>query len=180
MGFLEIAQERKSVREYQAKEVEREKLINCVEAARLSPSACNSQPWKFIIVDEPEQKEKVSEATSNKLLPINKFVKTAPVIVVVISEPGNLPSRLGGLIKQKEFESIDLGIATEHFCLQATSEGLGTCIIGWFDEKKLKNFLQIPDNKKVGLLITVGYPEKGEQKRKKRKDLNEMISFNRY
>ncbi len=180
MDFLKLAQKRKSIRAYLDQKVEREKLINCVQAALLAPSACNSQPWKFIIVDQPEIREKVAQTANNPLLPINQFVQKTPVIVVIVCEPGNLTSRLGGKIKKKQFQYIDLGIAAQHFCLQATSLGLGTCIIGWFDEKKLKKILQIPDNKEVGLLITVGYPENEKKGQRKRKRLEEIFSFNSY
>lgn len=180
MNFLKLAQKRKSIRDYLEQKVEREKLVNCVQAALLAPSACNSQPWTFIIVDQSEIRDKVAQTASNPPLPLNQFVQKAPVIVVVVCEPGNLTSRLGGKIKKKQFQFIDLGIAAQHFCLQATSLGLGTCIIGWFDEKKLKKILQIPDNKEVGLLITVGYPEKEKQGPRKRKNLDQIFSFNTY
>lgn len=180
MDFLQLARTRKSIRKYQDRQVEREKIKNCVKAAALAPSACNSQPWKFIIVDDPSLREQVARATCSAPLPINKFTFHAPVLVVVVAEPGNIPSRLGGKIQKKDFQEMDLAIATQHFCLQAVSEGLGTCILGWFNEKKLKIVLEIPENKHIGLLISVGYPEGNPPTRKKRRELEEIISFNRY
>jgi len=106
--------------------------MQCIEAARLAPSACNAQPWKFIVVDEPSLKQQVAAA-----------------------------------------------IATDHFCLQATDLGLGTCIIGWFDERKIRKLLNIQKKKRIPLLLTVGYAT-GELRSKKRKELEVVYSGNGY
>ena len=133
MDFLELAGQRQSQREYvRDKQVEHEKIERCIEAAGLAPSACNSQPWKFIIVDKPGLKTKVAKSMSNKVLPLNHFVNQAPVIVAIVNEGSNLTAKLGGSVKNKQLSQFDIGIASAHFCLQATTEGLGTCILGWF------------------------------------------------
>ena len=88
----------------------------------------------------------------------NKFVPQAPVIVVIVLEKPKLVTQIGGVIKNKEYPLIDIGIAAEHFCLQAAEEGLGTCMLGWFNEKSIKKLLHIPAKKSIGLLITLGYP----------------------
>lgn len=180
MDFLQLARTRQSIRKYQDRMVEREKIENCVKAAALAPSACNSQPWKFIIVDDSPLREQVARATWSAVVPINKFTLQAPVMVVVVAEGGNIPSRMGGKVQNKDFQEMDLAIATQHFCLQAVSEGLGTCILGWFNEKKVKKALAIPENKGIGLMISVGYPEGKTPPRKKRRELKEIMSFNRY
>ena len=179
MDFLELARRRQSDRAYEDKPVEQEKLLHCLQAARLAPSACNSQPWTFIVVDEPTLKNKVADATSNRLLPLNHFTKQAPMHVVIVQEKPKLVSSLGGAIKDKEYPLIDIGIAAEHFCLQAAAEGLGTCMLGWFNEKKVKKLLGIPPSKRALLIITLGYPAQ-ETREKKRKEFKEMTRHNGY
>jgi nitroreductase len=161
--------------------VEREKLLKCIEAARIAPSASNSQPWKFIIVDDPELKDKVARATYNPIILFNKFTQQAPVIVVIVLEKPKLITQIGVAVKKKEWPLIDIGIAAEHFCLQAEEEGLGTCMIGWFSEKKVKRLLNIPFRKTVALLISVGYAADDYPLRTKvRKDIQHMSVFNHY
>ena len=179
-GFLDLAKSRQSVRAYISKPVEKEKIIRCLEAARLAPSACNSQPWKFIVVDDPELKNTIADATNNRALPLNHFTKQATVHVVIVREKSKITSKLGGMIRNKTYALMDIGIAAEHFCLQAETEGLGTCILGWFDEKKVKELLNIPKNKRAELIITVGYPASDEKREKKRKDLEDIYSYNSY
>lgn len=181
MNFSELVSIRQSDREYiENKPIERKKILNCIEAARLAPSACNSQPWHFIIVDEPVLKTEVAKAMSNKVLPLNHFTNQAPVMVVIVNEGSNFTATLGDKIKSKSFSSMDIGIAAEHFCLQAVEEGLGTCILGWFDEEKIKKLLNIPKSKRIELLITVGYPKPETFRRKKRKEIELIHSFNCY
>lgn len=177
--ILELIKTRQSDRSYSNKPVEKEKIGRIAEAARLSPSACNSQPWKFIIVDDPVLLEKLAEAASAKVLGMNSFVRQAPAQFVVVREKANMSSRLGATIKKRDYSLIDIGIASENICLQAAAEGLGSCMIGWFDEKMVKKILKIPAAKRVELLITIGYPAK-ETREKKRKPFSEVVSRNRY
>jgi len=181
MIISDLIQKRQSVRKYSDRPVEREKIMQIIEAVRLAPSACNSQPWKLVIVDDPELKEKVARATFSPAVAFNRFTLEAPVIAVLVIEKPKLITQIGGRIKDQEYPYYDIGIAAENFCLQATELGLGTCILGWFDEKQLKALLQIPKSKKIGLLITLGYAPAGYKIRKKiRKSLDEMCSFNSY
>ena len=177
--FLELAEKRQSDRSYDTRPVEKEKLERVLEAARLSPSACNGQPWKIIVVDEPELKSKVADATSSKILGFNHFTKQAPVHLVIVEENTNLSSKFGGLVKHKHFPHIDLGILASHITLAAADEGLGTCIIGWLDEKKIKRLLHIPSPKRVALLILLAYTT-AIHREKIRKPLEEITSFNLY
>lgn len=179
--LLELFSARQSVRAYDAsKPVEKEKVLNCIEAARIAPSACNAQPWKFIVVDEPELKNKLADLTSSKLLGMNHFTKQAPVHIVIVREKANFTSTVGQVLKDKEYPLIDIGIAAIQFCLQATANGLGTCILGWFDEKGVRNLLGVPRNKRVELIITVGYAASPDIRKKVRKDTTEILSFNKY
>lgn len=180
MNFTELVKKRFSARKYLDKPIEREKLTRCLEAARLSPSACNSQPWHFILVDDPELVKQVAAETYNSIITFNRFVSKAKAIVVIIMEKPKLITQIGGAIKNKEYPLIDIGIAAEHFCLQAAAEGLGTCMLGWFNEKAIKKLLHIPAKKTIGLLISVGYPDYKKQPVKGRKDFEEIVSINRY
>jgi nitroreductase len=176
MDILDLIQKRQSDRMYEQRSVSREQILKCLEAARLAPSACNSQPWKFVVVDDPRMVAQMGEAAAG--MGMNKFAKEVPVIVAVVLEKMNVLARIGSVIKDKEFSLLDMGIAVEHFCLQAAELGLGTCILGWFDEKSVKKMLNIRD-RRVPLLITLGYPA-GKTRGKVRKSLEEMSSWNKY
>lgn len=178
--LLELIKTRQSVREYLNISVEREKIEKCLKAAQLAPSACNSQPWKFIVVDDQELKEAVAKETFGKLISFNHFSVQAPVLVVIVTEKANIICRLGQKIKNKQYSLIDIGIAAEHFCLQATEEGLGTCMLGWFNEKGVKELLGIPDQKSVDLIITMGYAAADKIRAKNRKKMDEIRSYNIY
>lgn len=170
---------RQSDRAYLDKKVEKEKLDRILEAGRMAPSACNSQPWKFIVVDEPDLLKKVSAASSAKGLGFNRFTDEVPVFIVLIREKSKPIAQVGGAIKDKDYSLIDVGIAAENICLQAAAEGLGTCMLGWFDEKEIKKVLNIPGRKRAELVITLGYPAKPLRK-KSRKSFEDVVSFNRY
>ena len=177
---LDAIKQRSSVRAYQAQSIEPDKIERCLEAARLAPSACNAQPWTFIVVDDPDLKNELAQTTSDRWLPLNHFTQQAPVHVVLVLEPGKLTSRAGGLVKKRDFRWMDIGIAAAHFCLQATAEGLGTCMLGWFNERQAQQLLGIPKHKSVALIITLGYPATPEARPKQRKDLAEITRKNRY
>ncbi len=181
MTFQELINQRQSVRKYQDKPVEHEKIEKLIEAVHMAPSACNSQPWRLIIVDEPNLKNEVARATFSKTIAFNKFAVEAPVIAILVIEKAKLIAQIGGSIKSQEYPQYDIGIAAAHFCLQAAELGLGTCMIGWFDEKKIQQLLNIPEKRKIGLVITLGYPPDDYKLRQKiRKPLGEICGFNRY
>ncbi len=177
MEFSELILKRQSDRKYAPQAVPREHILQCLEAARLAPSACNSQPWKFIVVDDPEKLRYMSDAAIG--LGMNKFTATVPVMVAVVQENMNMEARAGALVKNKDYSMIDLGIAVENFCLQAADLGLGTCIIGWFDEPKIKKILGVPKARRIQVLISLGYPD-GPTRNKVRKPLEDMSSWNAY
>jgi len=147
----------------------------------MAPSASNSQPWSFIVVDRDPLRTDVAKATFSDIKLINKFTLQAPVLVVIVMEKAKLITRLAMLVKKKEWPLIDIGIAAEHFCLQATELGLGTCMIGWFEEDKIKKLLQIPADKSIGLVISLGYAADGYPLRTKiRKPMDEIVRYNKY
>lgn len=177
--LLELIKSRQSDRKYSDKPIEKEKLERIVEAGRMAPSACNAQPWKFIVVTETDLLAKLAKASSAKLLGMNEFASQATAMLVVIREQANLTSRIGAQIKRKDYSLIDIGIASENICLQAEAEGLGSCMLGWFDEDKVRKTLGVPKTKRVELIITLGY-SLSEKREKRRKPPEVTVSYNKY
>lgn len=181
MNFLELVNTRQSVRKYTDKAVEKEKIDLCLEAARFAPSASNSQPWHFLVVNDTTLKNKVAQHTYDPLIAFNKFVPQAPVLIVMVLEKPKVITQIGAIIKKKKYPLIDIGIAAEHICLQAAELGLGTCMLGWFNQKPIQQLLGIPEKKDIGLILTLGYPPDDYKLRKKiRKEKSDVISYNRY
>lgn len=178
MKFLDLVKTRQSVRKYLDKPVEREKIERCLEAARLAPSANNSQSWNFIVIDDPKLKEAVAKETFSQLISFNHFSLQAPVLILIISERSGFLNKVAEAIKDKQFSLIDIGITAENLCLQAAEEGLGTCMLGWFNEKGVKKLLNISPSKRVELIITMGYSESNEIRPKKRKKMDQIRSYN--
>ncbi len=179
MDFNKLILKRESVRKYTDKEVSREDLIKCVEAARMTPSAHNSQPWTFVIVDDKELVSKLADETFNEIVRFNKFVKSAKAIAAVVIEKSHF-AMIGSNKSDKDYNFIDIGSATEHFCLQAAELGIGTCILGYFNEKNVKQLLNVPAGKRVGLMISIGYSPFDSAREKKRKSIDEICRFNSY
>jgi len=177
MKFLELAQKRKSCRSYSSKPVERGSIEQCLEAARLAPSACNSQPWHFIVIDSIDLKDKVAQQAFSGIYGMNTFAGEAPVIVAVVRERSKYVAELGGQVRGVKYSMIDVGIACDHFTLQAEEEGLGTCWLGWFNERAVKKILNLPRWMKIDILISLGHPTEDVTKDKNRKHINEMSEF---
>ena len=180
MDFSQLVQKRESVRRYDHRPVEEEKIEQIMAACRMAPSACNSQPWRFVVVTDPDLKDQMAQATYNSMLRFNRFALEAPVIVALVAETPNWLSKMGGTVKNKEYYLMDIGVVADHFCLQAADRGLGTCMLGWFDEGKVRELLHIPEKRRIPLLFTLGYPEKEEPRKKVRKPREEVFGYNRY
>jgi nitroreductase len=181
MALLDLIKQRKSVRDFLDRPVERDKIMMCLEAARLAPSASNSQPWRFIVVDDKELKDRLCDAAFGGLYFINNFCKTAPVMVVVISEKSKFLARIGGMFRGTKYYLIDIGVACEHLVLEAEELGLGTCWIGWFNEGGVKSVLGIPKDKKIDILIALGYYDRAKLGAEHgREPMDEIASFNAY
>ena len=180
MSLMELIQKRRSVRRYAAGPIAKEDILKCLEAARLAPSGCNSQPWHFIVIDEPELRKRVAERIFSGAYSMNQFAKEAPVLVAVVSEKEKFLASFGGQIRDTRYCLIDIGIACEHLILQAQELGIGSCWIGWFDENALKKELKISRGKKIDIVIALGYPAEDKIVPKTRKDLAEISSFNKY
>ena len=174
MDFKELINLRQSTRKYDTgRDVEDEKLERILEAARLSPSACNAQPY-HLTVCRGEVKDRVARACMG--MGINSFAKDAPIAIIISEAAYSATAALGAKIKSNDYRSIDIGIVAAYITSMATEEGLGSCILGWFDNDKIKAAADI--NGTVRLVITIGYPDKEDMLRtKKRKDTNELISY---
>ena len=177
MNFLDLVKKRQSDRKYTDQPVEREKIERCLEAARLAPSASNSQPWEFIVIEEPKLREKLANTTFSDLVRFNRFVPSAPVLVVLTSWRPKLHIVLGGILKNRQFNLIDVGITAEHFCLQAAEEGLGTCMLGWFNTHKVMKLLDIRRPQKPVLIFTLGYSGHKTIREKKRRNIDDIRRY---
>ena len=173
MDFMTIAQNRQSCRSYDPeKEVEQEKLDAILEAARLAPSACNGQPYKFTVCRGKSAK---AAAAACQGMGMNKFADHAPVLIVISEEPYVKSAALGAKLKKNDYRSIDIGIAAAYLTAEAAAQGLGTCILGWLDDQKLRQLcnLEMP----VRLVVTVGYPKNDKLRDKKRKDISALATY---
>jgi nitroreductase len=149
MSFLDLVRRRQSVRQYLSRPVERDKVERCLEAARLAPSASNAQPWRFVVADDPVLVGELGKAG------YNRFTRSVPAFVAVVCEPGKAVDRLGWLAG-RDYRLIGLGMAAEHFCLQAAEEGLGTCMLG--SSTAPEEALQVPPNQRIQILVAQAAP----------------------
>ena len=172
----ELIGERRSIRKYIDRPVEREKLETVIEAARLAPSACNAQPWRFVVISEPEIRKKLIEEGLGGVVVSNSWAMTAPVVIVACSDLNLFTHNIAERVQGVEYHLIDMGIALEHIALKAVEMGLGTCYIGWFNAKPIQKLLKLQSSWKVECLLTLGYPQEIPE-RTKRKDLNEISRF---
>ncbi|MGM0365702.1 MAG: nitroreductase family protein [Actinomycetota bacterium] len=168
MGDLfEIIKKRKSIRRYSSRPVEKEKIIKMAEAARLSPSASNKQPWRFVAVTD---KDLIRQAVKQSLGAINTWAKTAPCLIVGCSVRKDIITHwIAEAASGVKYHLLDMGISMEHMVLEAEELGLSTCWIGWFNEKKLKKILKIPPAWRVASLISVGYRDEQFKPRARKK-----------
>ena len=174
MNFTEIATNRQSCRKYDPdRAVEEEKLHRILETARLSPSACNGQPY-HITVCKGEAAQKVAKATQG--MGMNKFANEAPILLVLSEKPYVATAALGARVKGNDYRSMDLGILSAYITAEATAQGLGTCILGWLDDEEIRKICNL--DSAVRLVITLGYAKEGDALRpKKRKELDELVSY---
>ncbi len=158
-GFAALVQARRSVRACRPDPVSRDLLDACCDAARFAPSACNSQPWRFVIADDAATVAALAAAARGPHgSALNAFAVQAPVIVAVCAEQAALIPRLGGWLRGTDYALMDCAVAAEHFCLRAAEAGLGTCLLGWFSERRVRRLLGLPRRQRVVLLITCGWP----------------------
>ena len=177
-NIIELLLTRRSVREYVNKPISRDKLLSCIDAARLSPSACNVQPWEFIIIDDIKLKDKLTkEIFKGKFYP-NKFSRKAPVIIVVLGKPDKTVDRMAYYIHGDNYFLLDIGIACSNLILRAHELNIGSCLLAWFDKEKVRKILKISNKKKIIALISLGYAKKKQTSTTTRKNINEILQFN--
>ncbi len=176
MSFLDLVRRRQSERRYSPRAVPREVIERALEAARLAPSACNSQPWSFLVV-EGGKKDELAAAAFSGVYSMNAFAGKAPVLIVAVTERSRFAARLGGQFRGVQYSLIDLGIACEHLVLQAAEDGVGSCWLGWFNEKAAKAVLGLPRDAKVDVILSLGYAAEEKPRDKNRKPLEEIRRF---
>ena len=170
MKFIELANQRYSVRNFEPKPVEREKLLYVLEAARIAPSAANFQPWQFLVITDPETL-KLLHATYPRT-----WIVTAPAIIVAL---GNHNKGWHRMSDGKDFTDIDVAIAVDHLMLAATEQGLGTCWVCNFDAQKCCDIISAPEFMEVIALIPIGYPVSESSSEKKREPISNLVHWNR-
>lgn len=173
MDFMEIAKTRQSCRSYdESRSVEQEKLEAVLEAARLAPSACNGQPYLFTVCAGDTAKE-VAKATQG--MGLNKFAPQAPLLIVISEKPYVKSAAMGAKLTGNDYRSIDIGIAVAYLTAEAAARGLGTCILGWFDDEKIRRICGL--DAPVRLVVTLGYPKDETLRPKKRKDADDLVRY---
>ncbi|MBU1076731.1 MAG: nitroreductase family protein [Spirochaetes bacterium] len=178
-NFLELCKKRQSVRSYSTKKIPGPVLNKCLEAARLSPSAENTQPWRFAVIDKEPLLLKVKETAFSNIYFPNKWAKTAPVIVVILARVDIKTKMIGPVWLKLDYYLFDIGIAAQHMVLEAEDNGIGSCYLGWFNFAGVKKLLKIPKKYKLIGLLAMGYPDKKNKLRpKKRKNMSDIVWFN--
>ena len=173
--YFDLIKRRESCRNYADTPVEREKLVRCVEAARLAPSACNSQPWEYVVVTNTETRGKLCACVQE--MGMNKFASGAQALVVVLEGRATLSERAAKRFQNQDFASIDIGLSVSQFCYAATEQGLSTCILGWLNEKKIKELLSVDAGKRVRLVLSVGYAATDALREKVRKPVEQIATY---
>ncbi|MCK4275577.1 MAG: nitroreductase family protein [Phycisphaerae bacterium] len=168
MDIYEAIKQRYSVRAYEDKPIEDDKLQRVLEAGRVAPSGNNRQEWKFIVVRDPELRSGLAKAAEQP------FVGQAPVVIVVV---GTNPTRI--MKCEVPADPVDCAIAIDHMTLAAVAEGLGTCWIGHFDQKASRKVLGVPETATVIELLPLGYPA-GGPKGKPRKAFSEVVCYEKF
>lgn len=180
MDFYQTVERRQSCRAYTDRAVDRETILRLLRAARLSPSACNSQPWTFVTVTDPALCAKVSDCLQSGGLGINRWTVQVPCFIVLVSEKKERSGRTAEILKEHDFTQVDAGIAIQTLALAAAAEGLGSCIVGWIDRPALRKALNIPEQKDVPVLLALGYPADPAPAPKRRREESDLFRFNSY
>ena len=176
MNFKELATLRQSCRNYSNKPVAEEKIMEMIQTASLSPSACNSQPWRFVVVNQGTALETMSSLLQGGR--INKFTDKVPAFIVICETKARLMA--GATCDSQHYAQMDIGLTTAHLVLSAQDQGLATCIIGVFQEDAVKELLSIPEEAKIRLVLAVGYAEDETIRVKSRKPLEDICSINQW
>jgi nitroreductase len=178
-NVFKVIKERCSIRSYSDRAIEEENLNLILESARLAPSASNTQPWRFYVVKDKEKIKALSEKMPlGSRVIINSFIAEAPTVIVATAGPLSFLYRVASYIVNKKWYYMDAAIALEHMVLTAWEMGIGSCWIGWFDEKTVKSLFGIPQEEEVIAMLTLGYPKEGYiPHHKNRKSFEEVVKF---
>ena len=174
--YFDLIKRRESCRDFDPnRPVEKEKLVRCAEAAWIAPSACNSQPWKYLIVTNPELVAKLRPLAQG--LGMNQFLNQCPAFAVVIEEPTRLKVSVSERFKDQNFAPIDVAFSASQFCYAALEQGLSTCIIGWHNEQKIRELFSLDKIERVRLLLAVGYAKTDALREKRRKPIEDVVKY---
>lgn len=176
MNFREMLLKRESCRSFDPqRRPSKEQLMEITELAGLSPSACNTQPWRYVIVNDPGLAPKLAECTQS--FKMNKFASDCPAFIVVCEEPPVFAKKTRDKFVKYRYSEIDIGISTMNLCYAALELGLSTCILGWFNERKIKKLLKLGVRRRVKLVICVGYAKNDKIRNKKRMTSDEITDY---
>jgi nitroreductase len=171
----QIIKNRFSCRSYTGELLQREQVIACIEAARLAPSACNGQPLRYFVTISQETISHLTKTAMGRIIP-NRWMDKAGAVVALATE-APLHTKIGAALSGIAYQQIDCGIAGEHLVLKAEELGLGSCWIGWFEEKKVRQILDIPKHMKILSLISLGHPTKPPVTPSPRHPLSHILFF---
>lgn len=178
MDFHELVLRRESCRSFNGQPAEREKLVQMLKDAHSAPSACNSQPWHFVLADGENARIVAKAAQAG--LGMNKFTDKCPAFIIICQGKGSFTARAGGKLAQIDYAPYDIGLATAHLIFSATAQGLSTCILGWFSKKQVKEAFHIPAGVQPVLALAVGYAEKTDVRPKSRRPFAEIWHDNKW
>jgi nitroreductase len=173
--FLNLCKKRQSCRGFSKQPVEHDKLVQCVEAGRLTHSGCNAQPWSFIVVENPEMVAQIAEC--GQQLNQNSWLSSAKAFIIILEEHAVLSPVISCFLDSQYYAKGDLGAAAAYVCLEATAQELGNCIIGLYDRKRICELLNISAEKQFGAVIALGYPLNNTIRSKKRKAFEDIARF---
>jgi nitroreductase len=174
--FINLVKQRTSCRSYDPKPIPKEHLELMLEAARLAPSACNKQPWRFVVVEEEAVRMRLIEEAFLAGIQM-KWAAHAGAIIALGMEKSAITHKIAPKISGVNYPLLDLGIAGEHLVLQAEELGLGTCWIGWIRPKEVRRIVDWPRSVEPVSLITVGWPASEERKIRPRLSMDEMARW---
>jgi len=169
-NFIDLVKTRESCRHYTGDLVAKKDLVKILETARLAPSATNAQPWFFYVTNNPKKIQDIANQTQS-------FNQKAGAFIVIIEEKKTIPLKVFNEFKSQDYTKTDIGIVATHICLQATELGIASCMLGLFHEDKIKQVINIPKSKRIRLVISLGFGVHDKPREKKRKELDEIVSF---
>jgi nitroreductase len=185
MDVFEAIKWRRSVRKFAPKKIEDEKILNILEAARLAPSSSNQQAWHFVVIDDKTIIEQIPKQVAMGTKMIIPWLKDAPLVIAGCYTKA--VTHIVGELFGHDNHLIDVSIAMTHIALAATALDIGTCFVGWFNERRLKKLLKVPGNYRIAVLLAMGYPAESSTSKsiggiepRSRKKLEEIVSRNQF